>query len=165
MEAAFYRAVRIISRIGLCLALVQFGIDTMTEPGERVFNKYLHAVRKEVLPGTKPSDASPLGMSWNDFNKSAIMVEGGLLIFAGACYVIGQKFFAGITLILATVFMVGTKDNIWLKSDVSAITREKKDRIEWLFADISLLGVAIAMIGGLGWTDDDKKKKSGDKDE
>ena len=111
------------------------------------------------MPGTKPSDASPLGMSWNDFNKMAIMGEGGLLCFSAVCYFIGQQAIAGLTLVLASVFMATTKDNFWLKSDVSAINREKKDRLEWLLADLSLAGAALAIIGGLGWTDDEKKKK------
>ena len=157
---SLYTIIRIGSRVAICLALIQLGLDTMTEPGERVFNKYLHAVRKEAMPGTKPSDASPLGMSWNDLNKNVIMAEGGLLCFAAACYVIGQSFFAAVTLFLASAFMAATKDNFWLKSDVAAITREKKDRLEWLFADVSLIGVAICMMAGMGWDVHEAPKKA-----
>ena len=58
---------------------------------------------------------------------------------------------------ISTVFMMATKDNYWLTSDVSAINREKKDRLEWLMEDVSLVGVAISMIGGLGWSEEEAK--------
>jgi hypothetical protein len=46
--------------------------------------------------------------------------------------------------------MIITKDNIWIKSDIAAINRETKDRIEWLITDVSLIGVALIFIGGMG---------------
>ena len=46
--------------------------------------------------------------------------------------------------------MMATKDNYWIKSDVSAINRESKDRLEWFVTDISLIGVALIFLGGMG---------------
>ena len=46
--------------------------------------------------------------------------------------------------------MMVTKDNFWIKSDVSAINREFKDRLEWFITDISLIGVALILLGGMG---------------
>ncbi len=72
----------------------------------------------------------------------------------------------GTALAIAAIFMAITKDNILIKSDVPAIKREEKDRLRWLCGDASLLGVALAIIGGLGYVEEDapveeeKKKKS-----
>ena len=76
----------------------------------------------------------------------------------------------GTALAMAAIFMAITKDNILIESDVPAIKREHKDRLRWLCADASLLGVALAIIGGLGFVDESapaeeatvqkKKKKS-----
>ena len=46
--------------------------------------------------------------------------------------------------------MMATKDNYWIKSDVSVINRESKDRLEWFITDISLIGVALILLGGMG---------------
>ena len=61
----------------------------------------------------------------------------------------------GTALAVAAIFMAITKDNILIESDVPAIKRENKDRERWLCADASLLGVALAIIGGLGFVNDD----------
>ena len=44
-------------------------------------------------------------------------------------------------------FMMATKDNYWIKSDISAINREKAQRLEWLATDLSLIGVAMIFMG------------------
>ena len=46
--------------------------------------------------------------------------------------------------------MMATKDNHWIKSDVSVINRESKDRLEWFITDIIFIGVALILIGGMG---------------
>ena len=43
-----------------------------------------------------------------------------------------------------------TKDFLLIKSDVSAIKREDGHRLEWFFTDVSMLGIAIILIGGYG---------------
>ena len=123
-----------------------------------------------MIPNSKPGDASPLGMSFNDLNKSIILAMGALLVFAGVMIMIGQSKYGGTALIAAALFMLITKDNLLLESDVPAIKREDKDRIRWACTDVSLIGVALAIIGGLGWVEDEekvekKKKKKKDKDE
>ena len=50
------------------LAIIYMGYFMFGDAGERTYNKYMHSARKMVLPKSKPGDASPLGMSWNDFN-------------------------------------------------------------------------------------------------
>ena len=170
MEAAAYRWIKIFARVGLCISVICLGLEFMGESGERVFNKYMHAGRKQMIPSSKPGDASPLGMSFNDLNKSIILAMGALLVFAGVMIMIGQSKYGGTALIAAALFMLITKDNLLLESDVPAIKREDKDRIRWACADVSLIGVALAIIGGLGWVEDEekvekKKKKKKDKDE
>ena len=46
--------------------------------------------------------------------------------------------------------MAATKDNPQLKSDVAAINREKDQRLEWFCTDVSLVGVALILVGGMG---------------
>ena len=89
MEAAFYRAIKLISRIGLCVSVMALGLELTGETGERLFNKYLHAARKMVMPGSKPGDATPIGMSFNEFNQALIVAIGCLTILAGVCILIG----------------------------------------------------------------------------
>ena len=43
-----------------------------------------------------------------------------------------------------------SKDNPKMVSSVAAINREKKDRIEHFFNQISVIGAAIIFIGGMG---------------
>ena len=43
-----------------------------------------------------------------------------------------------------------SKDNPKMVSSVAAINREKKDRIEHFFNQVSVVGAAIIFIGGMG---------------
>ena len=58
--------------------------------------------------------------------------------------------------------MMATKDNVWIKSDIAAINRESKDRIEWLVTDLSLIGVALIFLGGFGREYFSQKKIKGE---
>ena len=46
------------SRTCLAITLLIIGIETFNESGERVYNKYMHSLRKMALPQTKPNDPS-----------------------------------------------------------------------------------------------------------
>ena len=150
MEAAAYRVIKIVARLGLVVSILALGIEMTGESGERIFNKYLHAGRKTLMPGSKPGDMTPFGASYNEMNMAIIIAIGCLMVFSGICILIGQTKFGGTALAVAAIFMLITKDNILLTSDVPAIKREDKDRLRWLCADVSLIGVALAIIGGLG---------------
>ena len=52
--------------------------------------------------------------------------------------------------IVASLMMAITKDNPKLVSDIAAINREKDQRLEWFCTDVSLVGVALILIGGMG---------------
>ena len=65
----------LLSRTCLAITLLIIGIDTFGESGDRVYNKYMHRLRKMYLPQTKPNDPSIIqGQSWNDLNKNIIYV-------------------------------------------------------------------------------------------
>ena len=55
-------------------------------------------------------------------------------------------------LLVACAFMMATRDNAWIKSDVYAIKRESKKmaRHEGFSRDLSLIGCALILLGGMG---------------
>ena len=48
--------------------LMYFGYWIWAESGDRIFNKYLHSLRKMALPTSKPSTEAALGMTFEDVN-------------------------------------------------------------------------------------------------
>ena len=52
----YFKAGMLLARVLMTLALVYLGTITFTEPGERTYNKFLHAVRKMSMPNSKPGD-------------------------------------------------------------------------------------------------------------
>ena len=135
------------ARVGMSFAIMYAGYMMFEAHGDFTYNSYLHAVRKMALPSTKPSDPSPLGMSWEDLNKLAIKVEGGVILAAGLLVLVYQDVLASILMIIGVLFMMATKDNIQIKSDIQAIKREKGSRLERFSRDISMLGVAMLIMG------------------
>ena len=65
-------------------------------------------------------------------------------------WLIGSKCYGALTFMTVIGFMMVTKDNYWIKSDVSAVNREKTSRLEWFFTDVSLFGVALMFMGQMG---------------
>mmetsp|Transcript_3984 Transcript_3984/g.5997 ORF Transcript_3984/g.5997 Transcript_3984/m.5997 type:complete len:174 (-) Transcript_3984:25-546(-) len=138
----------------LCLAYV-----TATGGGDRIYNMYLHSLRKQAMPNSKPTDASPLGVSWNDLNQFFIMFIAGLMAAVGVLSLLGKKLLAGLLLVGVVLFMVASKDNIWLTSDVSAIKRDQAGKLDRFFRAVSLLGVALMLISGFGDNSEEEKAK------
>ena len=70
-------------------------------------------------------------------------------------------------LFVACVFMMLTRDNAWIKSDISAIKREGKDmaRHEGFCRDVSLIGVALILLGGMGSGENKPAEVEKDKEE
>ena len=58
-----------IARFMMGAFMIYLGYILLTDSGERVYNTYMHSLRKMGLPKSKPSELSPIGVSWNDFNK------------------------------------------------------------------------------------------------
>ena len=69
---------------------------------------------------------------------------------AGTLNILGKKGVSAFLLIVATVIMGTSKDNPKIVSDIAAINREKDVRLEWFATDVSLLGVALIFLGGMG---------------
>ena len=112
MAIDWFRYAILACRVSLCILLIINGHDIAFESGERNYNKYMHSLRKMYMKGTKPADPSPVpGLTWNQFNLSAIQALGGLFIAAGLLLLIGQKIFGSFLIILASVMMAVTKDN------------------------------------------------------
>ena len=72
------------------------------------------------------------------------MVASGVLLLSS------QKMLSGFLLLLAALFMMATKDNYWIESDVAVIKREKQFRLENFCRDVSLIGAAIMFMAGYG---------------
>ena len=139
-----------ISRTLMGVFMIYMGYILLTDSGERVYNTYLHSLRKMGIPKSKPSDASPIGVTWNDFNKLYIQAMGGCSILSGLLVILRKNAMAGIIFVFAVLFFAATKDNHWIVSDVQAIKREKKDRLENMCRDLSLFGVCLMMLSGFG---------------
>ena len=101
------------------------GYESYTVSGERTYNKFLHALRKMYIPKSKPSDIGFAGLTYDKINLNLIELQGAFLVLSGILILIGQNAIGSFLLILASAFMMATKDNIGLKSDVSAIRREE----------------------------------------
>ena len=128
--------------------MIYIGYILTSDAGERVYNMYMHSLRKMQLPKSKPGDASPLGLSWNDLNKLVIQVMGALSAVSGFLIMLGNTTLAGMLFTVVVAFMAATKDNHWIVSDVAAIKREKNARLEGIIRDVSLVGVCLMFIGG-----------------
>ena len=62
----------VICRVLCSVVTVYSGYIIFADSGERTYNKYLHSARKMYVPKGKPSDKSPIGMSFDDFFKLLI---------------------------------------------------------------------------------------------
>ena len=150
MKIDYFKICLIACRVCIGFALIQLGINCFTDPGVRTYNKYLHAVRKSIAPTTKPGDIAFGGMTNDQLNLAMIQVEACVTICAAILIILGRKTFGAICLILVTIFMMVSKDNPRLESNVAAINREKPMRLENFFRDLSMIGAAFMILGGMG---------------
>ena len=74
----------------------------------------------------------------------------GCCVVSGVLVILRKNLMAGIIFVFAVAFFAATKDNHWIVSDVQAIKREKKDRLENMCRDLSLFGVCLMMLTGFG---------------
>ena len=72
------------------------------------------------------------------------------MLASGVLLLTSQKAVAGLLLFVAALFMMATKDNYWIESDVAVIKREKQFRLENFCRDVSLVGAAIMFMAGYG---------------
>ena len=112
---------RVFARLCIGMSLVIMGLLVINDSGERTYNKYLHSVRKMYMPNSKPSDQALAGKTYDEFNQLLIAVHGVLLIIAGTGFLFLKQGLAALSLLLSCAFMMATKDNYWIQSNVSAI--------------------------------------------
>ena len=73
MAIDYTRLATLGSRLMLWIAVLLYSIDFFDAAGERVYNKYLHSLRKMIIPNSKPGDSFPyLSLTWNDLNMIII---------------------------------------------------------------------------------------------
>ena len=134
----------------LAMVLIYLGVTIFTDSGERTFNKYLHALRKMHFAASKPSDLFVAGLTYDEFNKGLIQAVG-LMVSASALMILtSRKEAAGVCLVLLGGFMLASKDFIKIESKIAVIEREAKMRPENFCRDLSLIGVGLILIGGMG---------------
>ena len=68
----YFKVGMLFARLIMACTLIYLGIVILTDPGERTFNKYLHALRKMHLANSKPSDVLAAGITMDQFNKGLI---------------------------------------------------------------------------------------------
>ena len=146
----FMKVGMMISRVLIAASLIYLGSQTFTEPGERTYNKYIHAVRKMQMPNSKPGDVIFANFTMDQLNKWFIQAMGCFMVCAGILILAGRKAAAGVLVVVVSVFMMVSKDNFKLNSSVAAIEREKPMRLENFLRDLSLIGAGLVLIGGLG---------------
>ena len=138
-----------IARLLLSVLLVAFAYY-FWEQGHPIYDKYLHAVRKVFYPESFGSSQVPyLGMTFEQLNKYLIKGEAGLFFSSGVLLFINQRRMAAWLLIMATLFILLTKDNFLMK--ISAIgskanNSELTSRMMSFFRHISLLGIALILM-------------------
>ena len=146
----YFKIAVLIARAIMCVFIMYLGMWIWNDSGERLFNKFMHSLRKMAMPKSKPGDIAFAGKTWNDLNILICSFMGILALLSGLLIFAGRKALGGIALIIVALFMMATKDNYWIVSDVSVIKREKAQRLENFCRDVSLLGVAFMFIGGYG---------------
>ena len=68
----YWRLGVLFVRVFAALTLIYFGYWTWFESGDRVYNKYLHSIRKMFLDKSKPSSEAILGMTFEELNQILI---------------------------------------------------------------------------------------------
>ena len=146
----YFKIAVLVARAIMCVVIMYMGMWICTDSGERLFNKFMHSLRKMAGNKSKPGDIAVAGKTWNEVNILVCNVMGVLALLSGLLILAGRKALGGIALIIVALFMMATKDNYWIVSDVSVIKREKAQRLENFCRDVSLIGAAIMFIGGYG---------------
>ena len=75
-----------------------------------------------------------------------IKADGLLFIFSGILILADRKVAGALTLLLAVSFVLLTKDNPWIKSNLKTINNERNQRGLDFMKDLSLIGGAILLL-------------------
>ena len=61
-----------VCRVFMACSIIYMGWVVFDDPGERVYNKYMHALRKMQMPKSKPGDIAFGSIKFDDLNKKVI---------------------------------------------------------------------------------------------
>jgi len=118
-----------IGRVVLALTLIAFGYHMLMMQGYVYYEKYVHAVRKMVFPDSLPSH-KPFGLpyTYDQLVTYSIKADAILFILSGLSILTNQKKEGAVLLIMATWFVLATKDNPFLDSNLKSIKSESSQR-------------------------------------
>ena len=161
-----------IGRILLGFVLIALGYYTFTN-GHQAYNKYLHAIRKLVLPDSQASSTiASLGITFEQLNQQIVKVLGGLFALSGACTVVGimgLRKTGAVLMIIAVAFVLVTRDNFLLQTGGSKTQSQPMlNRVCEFLKHLFLIGAALLVYtNGGSYLKKAKKarKYSDDKDE
>ena len=99
------------------------------------------------LPGLKASDkAFGLHLTFNELNDFAVKADGVIFILSGFLLILNWRKLGGFLLIIAMTFVLATKDNPWIESNVISIEKEKNQRFMDFLKNLSVIGAALLIM-------------------
>eukprot|EP00349_Pseudokeronopsis_sp_Brazil_P003047 CAMPEP_0202957556 /NCGR_PEP_ID=MMETSP1396-20130829/1923_1 /ASSEMBLY_ACC=CAM_ASM_000872 /TAXON_ID= /ORGANISM="Pseudokeronopsis sp., Strain Brazil" /LENGTH=138 /DNA_ID=CAMNT_0049675083 /DNA_START=1 /DNA_END=417 /DNA_ORIENTATION=- len=115
----------------------------------RLYNKYLHALRKSFLPESMGNDLAPfpvIQLSYEQMFTYLIKADAYLFMLSGFL-IISQKKLGAIFLILATLFVLATRDNPFIESNLKSVQMEQEQRQLDFVKHLGLIGGALILLG------------------
>jgi uncharacterized membrane protein YphA (DoxX/SURF4 family) len=135
-----------LGRIIVALAIIAMGYS-MFNGGFIHYEKYVHAVRKMFFPDSFPSH-KPFGLqfTWEQLVTYLIRADAALLMLSGLLILTNQSKQGGFLLILALLFILATKDNPFLQSNLKSIKNEQGQRTFDFIKHLSAIGASLILI-------------------
>ncbi|CDW74289.1 UNKNOWN [Stylonychia lemnae] len=132
-----------LGRLLFSLFLIAIGYH-MFQNGHQIYNRYLHALRKLILPESQGSGLVPLiGITFERLNQIIIKFDGALFVTSGLLILIQKQAMGSKMLIVAVIFILLTKDNPFLKTNDKLYGLDQSQRILEFLKHLSLIGVAL----------------------
>ena len=138
-------------RILLSFVVFAFGLMIIIN-GTATYNNYLHSLRKMYLPYSTGSHKVPYleTITYDELNQYLIKGFGSLFMLSGFLILLNRKIIGSIFLIIAMAFILVTKDNPWIESNMTSIQKEKNQRLWDFLKHISVVGAAFLLMGDKG---------------
>ena len=134
-----------VGRLILAFALIAMGCFIYMN-GVHVYDKYLHAVRKMFLPDSYGSQtALSTQITYDQLNQYLIKFDGILFVLSGLLIAFNKRKVGALLLFIALAFVLATKDNPFIKSNLKSIQNEQNQRTMDFIKHISLLGAAFLL--------------------
>ena len=136
-----------IGRIFLGLMLIAMGYFIFTS-GHQQFDKYLHAIRKILIPNSQGSSKVPMiEVTYEKLNQYLVKADGILFVLSGLLVMSNSKGTGGFAMFVAVLFILLTKDNPFLTNSKS-LQREQYQRTIDCLKHLSLVGISFLLMGG-----------------